>query len=114
MKEQTLHFFILFTFIIFVYGAILQGTAHGKEDIKFSTEKVRAMWYMCSTQFQMVAPHIAQVKRVRLCDCYVDHMRKTFTPKQVEALTPEQSKELGMKMNIICPTQQPFSIKGGT
>ena len=114
MKEHTLHFFILFTFIIFVYGAILQGTAHGKEEIKFSTEKVRAMWYMCSTQFQMIAPHIAQGKRVRLCDCYVDHMRNTFTPKQVEALTPEQSKELGMKMNIICPTQQPFSIKGGT
>ena len=111
MKEHTLHFFMLFTFIIFVYASVIQGTAHGKEAIKFSTEKVRAMWYMCSTQFQMVAPHIAQGERVRLCDCYVDHMRKTFTPKQVEALTPEQSKELGMKMNIICPTQASFVIK---
>ena len=111
MKEHTLHFFMLFTFIIFVYASVIQGTAHGKEEIKFSTEKVRAMWYMCSTQFQMVAPHIDQPERVRLCDCYVDHMRTTFTPEQVMALTSEQSKELGMKMNIICPTQASFVIQ---
>ena len=111
MKEHILHFFMLFTFIIFVYASVIQGTAHGKEAIKFSTEKVRAMWYMCSTQFQMVAPHIDQPERVRLCDCYVDHMRTTFTPEQVMALTSEQSKELGMKMNIICPTQASFVIQ---
>ena len=111
MKEHILHFFMLFTFIIFVYASVIQGTAHGKEEIKFSTEKVRAMWYMCSTQFQMVAPHIDQPERVRLCDCYVDHMRTTFTPEQVMALTSEQSKELGMKMNIICPTQASFVIQ---
>ena len=114
MKEHTLHFIILCLFSIFMYGAVIQGTAHGKEEIRFSTEKVRAMWYMCSTQFQIVAPNIPQRERVRLCDCYVDHMRTTFTPEQVEVLTAEQSRELGMKMNIICPTQQPFSFKGGT
>ena len=102
--------------IVLIFTLIfITGFAFGKEPtLKFPTEGVRAMWYMCSTQFQIVAPHIAQAERVRLCDCYVDYMRNTFTPKQVEALTPEQSKELGMKMNIICPTQQPFSIKGGT
>ena len=114
MKDHLLHFFMLFTFIIFVYASVIQGTAHGKEAIKFSTEKVRAMWYMCSTQFQMVAPHIDQPERVRLCDCYVDHMRTTFTPEQVMALTSEQSKELGMKMNIICPTQASFTLKEAT
>ena len=114
MKEHTLHFIMLFTFVIFMYGAVMQGTAHGKDELKFSTEKVRAMWYICSTQFQMVAPNIPQIERVRLCDCYVDHMRTTFTPEQVQAMTPEQSRELGMKMNIICPTEQPFSFKGGT
>ena len=99
--------------LVFITGA--QNFASGEvPTLKFPTEEVRAMWFMCSTQFQIVAPHIAQAERVRLCDCYVDYMRNTFTPKQVEALTPEQSKELGMKMNIICPTQQPFSIKGGT
>ena len=99
--------------LIFIIGA-QNFASGGTHTLKFPTEEVRAMWYMCSTQFQMVAPHIAQAERVRLCDCYVDHMRDTFTPKQVEALTPEQAKELGIKMNIICPTQQSFSFKGGT
>jgi len=114
MKEHTLHFIMLCTFVIFMYASVMQGTAYGKDELKFSTEKVRAMWYICSTQFQMVAPNIPQLERVRLCDCYVDHMRTTFTPEQVEAMTPEQSRELGMKMNIICPTQLPFTIKKST
>ena len=93
---------------------LISSQGFSKEDVKFATEKIRAMWFMCATQFQMVAPTIPQIERVRLCDCYVDHMRSTFTPKQVEALTAEQSRELGMKMNIICPTQIPFTIKEAT
>ena len=93
---------------------LITSQGFSKEKLKFSTEKVRAMWYICSTQFQMVAPTIPQIERVRLCDCYVDHMRSTFTPEQVEAMTPQQSRELGMKMNIICPTQMPFTIEKTT
>ena len=114
MKDSITAFFLLSTFTIFIYAAVMQGIAYGKDELKFSTEKVRAMWYICSTQFAMVAPNIPQGERVRLCDCYVDHMRSTFTPKQVEAFTPEQSRELGMKMNIICPTQIPFTIQETT
>ena len=101
---------ILITFCLL----LISSQSFSKDELKFSTEKVRAMWYMCATQFQMVAPTIPQIERVRLCDCYVDHMRTTFTPEQVIALTSEQSRELGMKMNIICPTQVPFTIKEAT
>ena len=90
---------------------LISSQSFSKDELKFSTEKVRAMWYMCATQFQMAAPTIPQIERVRLCDCYVDHMRTTFTPEQVIALTSEQSRELGMKMNIICPTQAQFFIQ---
>ena len=116
MKDSITAFFLLSTFIIFMYAAVMQGTVYGQDNstLKFSTEKVRAMWFMCSTQFQMVAPNIPQIERVRLCDCYVDHMRSTFTPPQVKAFTPEQSRELGLKMNIICPTQMPFTVKEAT
>ena len=114
MKEHTLHFILVCLLTICVYAGYMQATVYGKEKLKFSTEEVRSMWYICSTQFQMVAPTIPQVERVRLCDCYVDHMRTTFTPEQVIALTPEQSRELGLKMNVICPTHMPFSFKEGT
>ena len=101
-------------FTIFLYAGYMQATVYGKDKLKFSTEKIRAMWFMCAAQFKTVAPTIPQLERVRLCDCYVDHMRSTFTPEQVIALSPEQSKELGLKMNIICPTHMPFSFKEGT
>tara|TARA_Y100000310_G_C20331039_1_gene645263 strand:+ start:348 stop:689 length:342 start_codon:yes stop_codon:yes gene_type:complete len=107
---------IIIILIVFLLGISYFPTkwAFAKDKLKFSTEEVRSMWYICSTQFQMVAPTIPQLERIRLCDCYVDHMRTTFTQKQVEALTPEQSRELGMKMNIICPTEMPFTIKEAT
>ena len=114
MKDSITAFFLLSTFTLFIYAEVMQGIAYGKDELKFSTEKVRAMWYICSTQFAMVAPNIPQLERVRLCDCYVDHMRSTFTPEQVEAMTPEQSRELGLKMNIICPIQEPFVIQQST
>ena len=98
---------ILITFCLL----LISSQSFSKDELKFSTEKVRAMWYMCATQFQMAAPTIPQIERVRLCDCYVDHMRTTFTPEQVIALTSEQSRELGLKMNIICPSQAQFFIK---
>ena len=41
-------------------------------------------------------------------------MRTKFTPEQVEAMTPEQSRELGLKMNIICPIQAQFFIQQHT
>ena len=111
MKEHIVYFILLCLFTIFLYAGYMQATVYGKDKLKFSTEEVRSMWYICSTQFQMVAPTIPQLERIRLCDCYVDHMRTTFTPVQVEALTPEQSRELGLKMNIICPTQAEFFIQ---
>ena len=98
--------------ILITFCLLLISSQSFSKELKFSTEKVRAMWYMCATQFQMAAPTIPQIERVRLCDCYVDHMRTTFTPEQVIVLTPEESRELGLKMNIICPTQaQSFNLE---
>ena len=107
---------IIIILIVFLLGISYFPSkwVFAQEPLKFPTEEVRAMWYICSTQFQMVAPNIPQIVRVRLCDCYVDHMRTTFTPEQVEALIPEESRELGLKMNIICPTEMPFTIKEAT
>ena len=116
MKDSITAFFLLSTFIIFMYAAVMQGTVYGQDNstLKFSTEKVRAMWFMCAAQFKTVAPTIPQLERVRICDCYVNHMSTKFTPEQVEAMTPEQSRELGLKMNIICPIQAQFFIQQHT
>ena len=41
----------------------------------------------------------------------VDYMRNTYTSEQVKALTSEEIVKLGIKMNIICPTQAEFFIQ---
>jgi hypothetical protein len=38
-------------------------------------------------------------------------MRTAYTPEQVLALTPEQSKVIGLAMKTICPIQSPFTTK---
>lgn len=85
-----------------------------RDELKFPTDKIRSMWFMCAAQFQKVAPSVPQEERVRLCDCYVDHMRSTFTPEQVMALTPEEARELGMKMKLICPNKPSFTLEEAT
>ena len=107
---------IIIILVVFLLGISYFPTkwVFAEEKLKFPTEEVRSMWYICATQFQIVAPNIPQVERIKLCDCYVDHMRTTFSPNQVKTFTPEESKELGLKMNIICPTQSPFTIKEAT
>ena len=97
--------------ILTVFLILISSSNAFSKELEYSTEKVRVMWYMCSTQFQMVAPHITQGERVKLCDCYVDHMRTAYTPEQVLSLTPEQSKVLGLEMSTICPAQSPFTTK---
>ena len=80
-------------------------------ELKFETLKIREMWYICSTKFQEVAPYLSQVERVLLCDCYVDHMRKTYTPQEVINLSPEESKKLGLSLRTTCPASINFSTK---
>ena len=92
-------------FVMFLYAAFIQGGfAYGGEStLKFPTKSIREMWIACSMEFRIISPTMSEETRVYLCDCYTTHMRKTFTPEQVLALTPEQAKSIGLKMNTVCP-----------
>ena len=103
MKEHTLHFIMLCLFTIFVYGAVMQGTAYGKDEIKFPTKNIREMWYACATEFRKILPSMTEGTRLYLCDCYTDYMRESFTPEQVIAMTSEQARSLGLIMRNECP-----------
>ena len=108
MKEHTLHFIILCTFAIFMYASVMQGTVYGKEELKFSTDKVRSIWQICSNQFQTLAPNIPQLERVRLCDCYVDHIRANYNQKMMDNMTSEGSFTLSQELRNACnPKNQP-------
>jgi len=85
-------------------GFIHSRAAENEEyNLKFYTKDIREMWWACSLEFKKIMPTVRERTRIYLCDCYVDHMRKTYTPEEVKALTKEQSRTLGLSMRDKCP-----------
>jgi hypothetical protein len=85
-------------------GVITSRAAEKEESkLEFPTKNVREMWWACSLQFRKILPTIGEQTRMHLCDCYTDHMRQTYTPEQVKALTTEQARTLGLRMRERCP-----------
>ena len=84
---------------------VINSRAADKEEstLKFPTQNIREMWWACSTEFRKLMPTMTEQTRVYLCDCYTDHMRKTYTTEQVKALTKEQARTLGFRMRQRCP-----------
>ena len=85
-------------------GVITSRAAEKEESkLEFPTKNVREMWWACSLEFRKLMPTVIEQTRIYLCDCYTDHMRKTYTPEQVRALTQEQARTLGLRMRERCP-----------
>jgi|TARA_R100000093_G_C1906545_1_gene61482 hypothetical protein len=84
---------------------IMHLRAAEKEETKleFSTQDIREMWWACSQKFRNLMPTVREQTIIYLCDCYTDHMRKTYTTEQVKALTKEQARILGESMKEKCP-----------
>jgi len=89
-------------------GVITSRAAEKEESkLEFPTKNIREMWWSCSTEFRKLMPTVIEQTRIYLCDCYTDHMRKTYTPEQVRALTKEQARTLGLRMRERCPIPMP-------
>ena len=84
---------------------LISSRAADKEDstLKFPTQNIREMWWACSLEFRKLMPTMKEQTRIYLCDCYTDHMRKTYTTEQVKAMTKEQARTLGLRMKERCP-----------
>ena len=109
MKEHTLHFLMLSLLAIFVYGAVMQGTAYGQEKLKFSTQQTRELWQFCSISFRTRYPGITQDVYFPVCDCYVDHIRTNHNPEVLDIMTPEESNKLAKGLRDAC---NPENLKG--
>ena len=84
---------------------VISSRASDKEEfeLKFPTKNIREMWWACSLEFRKLMPTLTEQTRIYLCDCYTDHMRKTYTPEQVKVLTKEQARTLSLRMRERCP-----------
>ncbi len=89
--------YILATFLILAsYGDI-----KGKE-LDYSTTQIRNMWFVCSSVFRVNYPRIPEQIKIVLCDCYVNHLRETYSAKEVLELSKEESGKLGSEVAQAC------------
>jgi len=103
MKEHTLHFLILCLFSIFLYASVMQGTVYGQELTKFSTKQTRELWQICSVSFRNLNPGIGPDIYFPICDCYVDHIRTNYSPKQMmDNMTKTEYNRLSQELRDTC------------
>ena len=92
------------TLIIIVVLLVGYPTAYliGVEP-KFSTQQVRELWQMCSISFRTKYPGINEKMYFPVCDCYVDHMRSSYTSKQItDNMTCEEQTTLTEELKVKC------------
>ena len=70
---------------------------------KYSTQQVRELWQICSFSFRTQYPGLGQDVYMPVCDCYLDHMRGNYTPKQViDNMTKEDQAQLTQELKVEC------------
>ncbi len=73
--------------------------------LSYPTQSIREMWSTCSMQLQLVNPTMPLLAIQPLCDCYVDFVTDTLSLKELENLSTQSSKELGLLASKQCPIQ---------
>ena len=82
---------------------LLGSYGYAKEsELEYSTEQIREMWQDCSYNFQINFPQIQQRIRWPLCDCYTDHLRKTYSSFRVKTLSDNESMAIGSEIAGVC------------
>ena len=88
--------------IVFLMVGCPTGYLTGGES-KFSTKQVRELWQICSISFRAQHPSLRQDVYFPICDCYLDHMRGKYTPKQViDNMTREDQVRLTEELKVKC------------
>ena len=75
----------------------------------YPTLQIREMWHVCSLSFQQNAPYTPFPEMMRMCDCYVDHMRKNYSSKGLTNLPVNVGKLSGEQLNKTCNVLQKIS-----
>ena len=82
---------------------LLGSYGYAKEsELEYSTEQIRGMWQSCSYFLQEEYPQIPGKIRIPLCDCYMDHLRKTYSSLRVKTLSDNESMAIGSEIAGVC------------
>ena len=93
----------IITLYILTTLLLLGSYGYAKEsELEYSTEQIREMWQACSYNFQINFPKIPERIRWPLCDCYMDHLRKTYSSLRVKTLSDNESMAIGSEIAGVC------------
>ena len=68
----------------------------------FRTESVRILWQVCADTFRLRRPDVPPQVFFPICDCYLDHVRKSLKPEQLKQLSDQESMILGTELMEQC------------
>lgn len=68
----------------------------------YPAAEMRAMWSFCVMNFKMKSPHTPPFLVAQACDCYLDEMRATHPHKDINRLSDNETKAMGMKLKRVC------------
>ena len=68
----------------------------------YPAQELRSMWAYCVTNFRMKAPYTPEIHVAKMCDCYLDQMRMSHSHKDINKLSDNQTKTMGMRLIRVC------------
>ena len=99
---------ILIVFSLLTFGCKQTPQMKPKFHGDYPTANLRGMWSFCFQNFQIKAPYTPLPLMGQMCDCYVDQMRMAHSQKNINNLSDNQTKEMGLKLIRVCNVQLPI------
>jgi hypothetical protein len=110
IKKIAMSLFIGMVMVFFVKGVgahdnMSQKYYDNREfDGNYKAGQIRELWQVCSMNFQTKHPALPQPLRWKVCDCYVDVIRRMMTSDEAQNSTPAQAEELTARLINKCNT----------
>ena len=99
---MNLRIMILSIFLLLTFGCQAITQTKPKFHGDYPTEMLRSMWVFCVQNFRMKAPYTPPIQVGQMCDCYMDEMRMAHSHKNINSLSDNQTKEMGMRLIRVC------------
>ena len=68
----------------------------------YKTKEMRNIWSACYIAFMQRSPYTPPETSAKMCDCYVDELRKTHPQSALKGLTKIENDDMGKQLIAKC------------
>ena len=72
----------------------------------YETSEMRKIWGVCYMSFMQSSPFTPPEPVAKMCDCYVDQMRMSHSQKDINNLSDNETKTMGLRLIKACNVKQ--------